>query len=184
MVAFSSESTMSRRFNASSTSAGLSPRTATSIGSVRTQMSTRARQQRLASKVDDFLAAARDMEDRPPTLEELKEAKAFLRELENETLEDHLRSVDEILSEVPSEFNAKIKQLRQAERFVQLSASGVTKKVEDKLNSNWNLGFAVDVRWLGPCAVLTRCLTAAPSLLPHAAQWPHCTARRRCLQQC
>lgn len=50
--------------------------------------------------IDIFLAEAKAMGDRVPTDAELRKARVFLRQLEAQTREDHLRSVDELLSQV------------------------------------------------------------------------------------
>mmetsp|Transcript_1279 Transcript_1279/g.4050 ORF Transcript_1279/g.4050 Transcript_1279/m.4050 type:complete len:213 (-) Transcript_1279:114-752(-) len=94
--------------------------------------------------IDIFLAEAKAMGDRVPTDAELRKARVFLRQLEAQTREDHLRSVDELLSQVPSEMHAKTKQLQEAESFVLLCSSGETDKVTRGLGVDWELVNAVD----------------------------------------
>lgn len=91
----------------------------------------------MAALIDVFLAEAKAMGDRVPTDSELRKARTFLRQLEAATREDHLRSVDELLSQVPSEFAAKNKQLQEAEQFVLLCATGEVEKVRRRVDMDW-----------------------------------------------
>lgn len=94
--------------------------------------------------IDLFLAEAKAMGDRVPTDSELRKARQFLRQLEVQTREDHLKSVDELLSQVPSEMHAKTKALMESEQFVLLCSSGETDKVMKRMDVDWELVNAVD----------------------------------------
>ena len=66
----------------------------------------------VARLIDVFLADAKAMGERVPTNDELARARQFLRHLEASTREDHLKSVDEVLSHAPRELLMKAKQLQ------------------------------------------------------------------------
>lgn len=71
-------------------------------------------------------------------------AREYLQLLEDKTREDHLRSVDELLAQVPTEFAAAKKQLEDAERFVFFAAAGELEKVSKLVATDWNLVHSVD----------------------------------------
>jgi hypothetical protein len=89
---------------------------------------------------------AKALEDRCPTEDELRVAKSYVKQLDDMTREDHLRSIDELLAQVPNEFAAAVKKLEVAEEFVLIAASGVVERVAKRLDSDWELINAVDVR--------------------------------------
>jgi len=114
------------------------------------------------------------MGDRVPTSDELTRARHFLRHLESTTREDHLKSVDEVLSHAPRELLLKAKQLKvrhyvwcgmvgaglvaadgypvrndqEAEAFVLLAAANDTEKMRKKIEADWELVNSTDVRCL------------------------------------
>ncbi len=89
---------------------------------------------------------AKALEDRCPTDEELRTAKSYVKYMDCITREDHLRSIDELLAKVPNEFNAAVRVLEASEEFIMIAASGVVERVVKKLDGDWELINAVDVR--------------------------------------
>ena len=100
----------------------------------------------VARLIDLFLADAKAMGDRVPSDDELARARHFLKHLEASTREDHLKSVDEVLSHAPRELLLKTKQLQEAEQFVLLAAADDVQKLQRKLDNDWELVNATDVR--------------------------------------
>ena len=100
--------------------------------------------QRLA---EVFLQAVRDIgRHRCPSEFELSVAKEYLEWLEQKTREDHVRSVDELATKVPTQFNEEIRKLQRAEDLLSAAASGKVDKVKRDLEEKWDLMYAVDVR--------------------------------------
>lgn len=98
----------------------------------------------VARLIDLFLADAKAMGDRVPSDDELVRARHFLKHLEASTREDHLKSVDEVLSHAPRELLLKTKQLQEAEQFVLLAAADDVQKLQRKLDNDWELVNATD----------------------------------------
>lgn len=123
----------------------------------------------VARLIDLFLADAKAMGDRVPSDDELVRARHFLKHLEASTREDHLKSVDEVLSHAPRELLLKTKQLQEAEQFVLLAAADDVQKLQRKLDNDWELVNATDVRVIELMEVCTvesacsprRCLLSA-----------------------
>lgn len=122
------------------------------------------------------------MGDRVPSDDELARARHFLKHLEASTREDHLKSVDEVLSHAPRELLLKTKQLQEAEQFVLLAAADDVQKLQRKLDNDWELVNATDVRvieLLEVYAVESACLrclhrgmgTRHCTLQQHATAW-------------
>jgi len=53
--------------------------------------------------IDTFLAAVRSLSDATPSDKDLEVTKQFLRLLNDQTAVDHLKSVDEMIAQVPTE---------------------------------------------------------------------------------
>jgi hypothetical protein len=61
---------------------------------------------------------AKALEDRCPTEDELRVAKSYVKQLDDMTREDHLRSIDELLAQVP--LHLPQTQLRRRELLLHL----------------------------------------------------------------
>jgi hypothetical protein len=108
--------------------------------------SQRHRPARRARTPAVFLREVKLMGERTPTDEEIAVAKEFLDLLTTQTREDYLRSTDELLAQVPTEFQARLRLLEDAEAFIYLAAAGDAARVVRRVDENWDLVHAVDVR--------------------------------------
>lgn len=95
--------------------------------------------------IDIWLSDAKQHSDFVPRDADLRTARMHLAKLEALTREDHLRSVDELLSQVPSEFQTKVKTLSDAETFVRVAAAGEAHKITKLLDGDADLITAIDV---------------------------------------
>lgn len=79
------------------------------MDTVESLLTTRARGSPRAAKpviIDAFLAAVRSLGDSTPSDRDLDVTRRFLAVLTEQTAVDHLKSVDEMLQQVPTEFQA------------------------------------------------------------------------------
>lgn len=95
-------------------------------------------------KIGHFLAGVAHLGDATPSDADLAIAKSFLLTLNQQTARDHLRATDEMLMQVPTEFQTAMKTLQEAESFVFLAASGRAPEVQRALERDWDLVNAVD----------------------------------------
>ncbi len=79
------------------------------------------------------------MGDRTPTADEIGVARQYLQLLTAETLRDYLRSTDELLAQVPTEFAQKLRQVEDAESFIYVCSSGEVDPAERMLDSSWEV---------------------------------------------
>jgi hypothetical protein len=86
-----------------------------------------------------FLQEVQGMGDRTPTGDEISVARQYLQLLTSETLRDYLRSTDELLAQVPTEFTQKLRQVEDAESFIFLCSSGELEPAERMLDSSWEV---------------------------------------------
>lgn len=84
------------------------------------------------------------MGERTPTADEIGVARGYLQLLTAETLRDYLRSTDELLAQVPTEFTQKLHQLEDAESFVYVCSSGELEPAQRMLDSSWELIHSID----------------------------------------
>jgi len=104
---------------------------------VEAMLTTRARGSPRAAKpviIDAFLTAVRSLGDSTPSDRDLDVTRRFLAVLTEQTAVDHLKSVDEMLQQVPTEFQAATKALAEAESFIFAAASGATDRVLKSLD--------------------------------------------------
>eukprot|EP01138_Halocafeteria_seosinensis_P016362 gb/GECG01016693.1/.p1 GENE.gb/GECG01016693.1/~~gb/GECG01016693.1/.p1 ORF type:complete len:366 (+),score=63.01 gb/GECG01016693.1/:1-1098(+) len=95
--------------------------------------------------IDTFLRGVREIgRHRCPSERELDITKDYLNWLAFKTREDHVRSVDEIVTQIPTQFNEEIRKLQQAEDLIYAAAAGRKDKVQKNLEENWELTQAVD----------------------------------------
>ena len=86
-----------------------------------------------------FLQEVQGMGDRTPTADEIAVARQYLQLLTAETLRDYLRSTDELLAQVPTEFTQKLRQVEDAESFIYICSSGEVEPAERMLDSSWEV---------------------------------------------
>ena len=139
--------------------------------------------------IDTFLRGVREIgRHRCPSERELEITRDYLNWLAFKTREDHVRSVDEIVTQIPTQFNEEIRKLQQAEDLVYAAAAGRLEKVKKNLEENWELTQAVDVR-----QDKTRCyyslfnnhpyhfsLLLLPVFCLLAERWENCVALSSC----
>ncbi|KAA0156027.1 hypothetical protein FNF27_00311 [Cafeteria roenbergensis] len=97
-----------------------------------------------SSLIESFLAAVKVIGDRTPTDREIETTRKYLELLEAKSAEDHLRAVDELLFQAPTEFIAATRALQRAERFVFAAASGQLDVVDAAIVADFQLIHAVD----------------------------------------
>lgn len=113
-----------------------------------------------------FLQEVKAMGDRTPTGEEIAVARDYLQLLTSETLRDYLRSTDELLAQVPTEFTQKLRSVEDAEAFIFACASGELEPVRRMLDTSWDVS--------GPPAAWRRRHVPQPHRLS-----PRCAAHPR-----
>ena len=86
-----------------------------------------------------FLQEVKAMGDRTPSADEISIARSYLSLLSGETLRDYLRSTDELLAQVPTEFTQKLHQLEDSESFIFVCASGELEPATRMLDSSWEV---------------------------------------------
>ena len=107
------------------------------------------------------------MGDRTPTADEIAVARQYLQLLTSETLRDYLRSTDELLAQVPTEFTQKLRQVEDAESFIYVCSSGEVDPAERMLDSSWEVSNQRKQGFAGPqCPI--GAFTALSAQLIHA----------------
>ena len=86
--------------------------------------SPRLQEDKGGDKIGHFLAGVAHMGDATPSDSDLAIAKSYLMTLTQQTGRDHLCATDEMLMQVPTEFQTAMKALQDAESFIFLAASG------------------------------------------------------------
>ena len=93
------------------------------------------------------------MADRTPSADEIGVAREYLTLLTSETLRDYLRSTDELLAQVPTEFTQKLRTLEDAEAFIFACASGELEPVTRMLDTSWDVSGSALRRHITPPAL-------------------------------
>lgn len=91
-----------------------------------------------------FLSAVRALGDSTPSDKDLEISRRYVALLTEQTSVDHLKSVDEMLAQVPTEFQAAVKGLTEAESFIFMAASAQLEKTTRALDRDWDLVHAID----------------------------------------
>jgi len=90
------------------------------------------------------VSAVRTLGDSTPSDKDLETTRRYMALLNEQTSLDHLKSVDEMLAQVPTEFQAAVKALAESESFIFTAASGQLERGVKALERDWDLVHAID----------------------------------------